>query len=87
MALQRGTEDDLVTLSEQARTAMAYARAISSTPPLFDEGLIEARRHRFTEREIVILATTAAQVNYWARTIQALDIHPAGFCTLPDAHR
>jgi len=33
----------------------------------------------FSEREIVILATTAAQVNYWARMIQVLGAPPAGF--------
>ena len=31
------------------------------------------------EREIVILATTSAQVNYWARLIQALGCPPAPF--------
>jgi alkylhydroperoxidase family enzyme len=36
-------------------------------------------KQHFTEREIVILASTAAQVNYWARLIQALGIPPAGF--------
>lgn len=34
---------------------------------------------KVTGREIVILASTAAQVNYWARLIQALGIPPAGF--------
>jgi hypothetical protein len=33
----------------------------------------------FTEREIVILASTAAQVNYWTRLLQALGVPPAGF--------
>jgi hypothetical protein len=27
----------------------------------------------------VILASTAAQVNYWARLLQALGVPPAGF--------
>ncbi|MCA0251158.1 MAG: carboxymuconolactone decarboxylase family protein [Actinobacteria bacterium] len=86
-ALQRGTEDDIVTLTERERTAIAYARAISSTPLVFDDDLTAALSRHFTEREIVILATTAAQVNYWARTIQALGIQPAGFCTSPGARR
>jgi alkylhydroperoxidase family enzyme len=45
-----------------------------------------ALREAYSERELVILATTAAQVNYWARVIQALGIPPAGFrtdCELP----
>ena len=32
----------------------------------------------FSEREVVMLATTAAQVNLWARTIQALGCPPQG---------
>ena len=65
--------------------AIAYARAISSTPSAFDESLQVALADLFSAREIVILATTAAQVNYWARTVQALAIPPAGFCEVPDA--
>lgn len=84
-ALQRGTEDDLTTLTPRDRTAVAYARAISSTPLVFDEGLRADLGRLFGEREVVIIASTAAQVNYWARTIQALGIGPAGFCEIPDA--
>ena len=82
-ALQEGTEEGVATLTERERTAIAYARAISSTPLTFDERLTQRLRDQFVEREIVILATTAAQVNYWARTIQALGIPPAGFCDVP----
>jgi len=78
-ALQAGAEDDL-PLTPRERTAIAYARAISATPLVFDEPLLSSLAELFSEREIVILATTAAQVNYWARTIQALGIQPAGFC-------
>lgn len=84
-ALQLGEEQALTTLSSREQTAIAYARAISSTPLVFDHNLTTALTRDFDEREIVILATTAAQVNYWARTIQALGIQPAGFCALPDA--
>lgn len=85
MALQRGEEDGLATLTPRERAAIAYARAISSTPLVFDAGQRAELRRLFSEREIVIIATTAAQVNYWARTIQALGIEPAGFCTILDA--
>ncbi|MFZ0528978.1 MAG: carboxymuconolactone decarboxylase family protein [Propionicimonas sp.] len=84
-ALQNGTERDLPTLTPRERVAIAYARAISSTPLAFDESLQVALADLFSAREIVILATTAAQVNYWARTVQALAIPPAGFCEVPDA--
>ena len=82
-ALQHGTEDELTTLTPRDRAAVAYARAISSTPLVFDDGLRAELNRLFTEREVVIIATTAAQVNYWARTIQALGIDPAGFCEIP----
>jgi alkylhydroperoxidase family enzyme len=39
---------------------------------------IEQLKAAFTEREIVILASTAAQVNYWSRMVQALGIPPMG---------
>ncbi len=83
-ALQQGTEGDLATFTPRERTAIAYARAVSSTPLVFDDGLRADLTRLFSEREIVILSTTAAQVNYWARTIQALGIQPAGFCAIPD---
>ena len=79
-ALRLGTEDAVSTFTARERAAIAYARAISSTPLVFDEGLTARLGVLFSEREIVILATTAAQVNYWARTIQALGVQPAGFC-------
>lgn len=84
-SLQRGTEANLASLTPRERAAVAYARAISGSPVVFGDELRAEIALLFTEREIVILATTAAQVNYWARTIQALGIEPAGFCELPDA--
>jgi AhpD family alkylhydroperoxidase len=83
-ALQRGMEGQLATLTPRERAAIAYARAISSTPLVFADDLRVEVSRLFSEREIVILATTAAQVNYWARTIQALGIQPAGFCEIPN---
>ena len=84
-ALQRGTEGSLATLTPRERAAVAYARAISASPVVVSEELRAEIAVLFSEREIVIMATTAAQVNYWARTIQALGIEPAGFCEVPEA--
>ena len=67
------------TFSERERLAIRYARLISQTPLKFTPDFIETVKTNFNEREIVILASTAAQVNYWARLIQALGIPPAGF--------
>ncbi|HHW82382.1 MAG TPA: carboxymuconolactone decarboxylase family protein [Actinomycetales bacterium] len=78
-ALRNGTAADLPHLTPRERTAIEYAVAASSTPLRFETDLLERVTDLFSEREVVILATTAAQVNYWARLIQALQIPPAGF--------
>lgn len=75
----RGDFEQVGTFSEREKLAIAYARAISQTPLKFHPELVERVKSAFTEREFVILASTAAQVNYWARLIQALGIPPAGF--------
>lgn len=67
------------TFSEREKLAIAYTRVISQTPLKFHPDLVNKVKAAFTEREFVILASTAAQVNYWARLIQALGIPPAGF--------
>ena len=71
--------DQVESFSEREKLAIAYARLVSSTPLKFHPDLVERVKSAFTEREFVILASTAAQVNYWARLIQALGIPPAGF--------
>ena len=77
----RGRKDinEIATFSEREKAAIEYARTISQTPLKFYPELIDRLKSLFNEREIVILASTAAQVNYWARLIQALGIPPAGF--------
>ncbi|MBV5266948.1 MAG: hypothetical protein JZU67_00175, partial [Burkholderiaceae bacterium] len=59
--------------------AVQYARLVSQTPLKFFPDFIDQIKANFDEREMVILASTAAQVNYWARLIQALGIPPAGY--------
>lgn len=86
-ALQSGVDPEgVATFSERERLAIRYARAISQSPLSFPDDLVAALRRSFTERELVVLASTAAQVNYWGRLIQALGIPPAGFsarCAVP----
>ena len=76
--------EEVSTFSEREQLAIQYAKLISQTPLKFPITFIEHLKQQFTEREIVILASTAAQVNYWARLIQALGIPPAGFSELCD---
>lgn len=75
----RESIENVSTFSERERLAIQYAKLVSQTPLQFPIAFIEELKRQFTEREIVILASTAAQVNYWARMIQALGIPPAGF--------
>ena len=73
--------DEVPSLSAPERAALAYARAISSTPVAFEAVMIAELKRHFSERAIVIIASTAAQVNFWARLIQSFGATPAGFTT------
>ena len=75
----RGDFENVASFSEREKLAIAYARTISQTPLKFHPDLVERVKSAFSEREFVILVSTAAQVNYWARLIQGLGIPPAGF--------
>lgn len=71
--------ESVTTLTLRERLAVDYARRITETPLRFSPDIVEALKPHFSEHEIVVLATTAAQVNYWTRLIQALGVPPAGF--------
>ena len=93
------TRDELATLlgldaehwsalGEREHAAALYAQSLSSTPVEVSRELQMAVRWRFSDREIVVLATTIAQVNYWARLNNGLGVPSAGFfderaCALP----
>ena len=70
--------ESVASLTDRERLAIEYAREASSTPLAFTTEFGERLTSTFTEREIVVLATTSAQVNYWARLIQALGCPPQG---------
>ena len=65
--------------SDRERIAAEYALALSSTPVVLSPELRSELVARFQPREIVVLATTIAQVNYWARFNQGLGVPAAGF--------
>ena len=71
--------DDALTFTSKEKLAIEYTKLISQTPIKIPKEFMEKIKLNFTEREIVIIASTAAQVNYWARLIQALGVPPAGF--------
>ena len=79
-ALQgRRDPKDVASFTKKERLAIAYAKSGTSTPLAYSMQLIAELQKEFTEREIVILATTIAQVNYWTRLIQSLGVPPSGF--------
>jgi AhpD family alkylhydroperoxidase len=70
------------------RIAAEYAVALSSTPVVLSPALRAELVAAFSAREVVVLATTIAQVNYWARFNHGLGVPSAGFfdatvCRLP----
>ncbi len=71
--------EDIPSFTPRERLAIHYSRLISSTPLSFPASFVAELKESFSEREIVVLATTAAQVNYWTRLIQALGCPPEGF--------
>lgn len=75
----RKSSEEVPSLTTRERLAIEYARLVSSTPLKFPVSFVAELKKQFNEREIVILASTAAQVNYWTRLIQALGCPPEGF--------
>jgi hypothetical protein len=64
---------------QESESEQEYSRLISCSPIAFPGSFIDILKVNFTEWEIVILASTAAQVNYRAWLLQALGVPPAGF--------
>lgn len=73
------TLESVPTFSEAERTVARYVASLCSTPVSVTEEHVRALRRHFSERAVVILATTAAQVNLWTRLIQGLGLPIAGF--------
>lgn len=76
------------TLGVRPHLAARYAEALTVTPVVVSSELAEALRAAFSPRELVVLATTIAQVNFWSRFNQGLGVPSAGFfdesvCRLP----
>lgn len=80
MALKGSLELDAVkSFSKREVIALEYAILISKTPLVFEEKFISKLKSEFSEKEIVMMASTIASVNYWARFNQSLGVLPAGF--------
>lgn len=69
---------DVATLAPHERLAIEYARLASQTPIAIPREFGDQLAAAYTPRELVVLASTIAQVNYWARLIQGLGCPPEG---------
>ena len=67
---------EVSSITSMEALAIAYARKASESPLTFTPEFGAELTAMFSEREIVVLASTSAQVNYWARLIQALGCPP-----------
>ncbi len=76
--------DEVDSLDCKERRVLELAIRLSSTPLAMDADFTQKLKDQFSDREILILTATAAQVNYWARLIQSLGVSPAGFTKLGD---
>jgi alkylhydroperoxidase family enzyme len=61
-----------VSFSARERLAIEYARLASATPLTIPPAFGARLAAEFTPRELVVLATTIVQVNYWARLASGL---------------
>ena len=73
--------DSVASIDARERAALRYVRCICATPLAFPTDVIDDMARHFSPRATVIVASTCAQVNFWARLIQALGVPPAGFST------
>ncbi|MHB1484162.1 MAG: carboxymuconolactone decarboxylase family protein [Saccharofermentanales bacterium] len=80
MAMKCGSElEDVKSFSKREITALEYAILMSKTPLVFEDEFVKKLKSEFSEKEIVMMASTIASVNFWARFNQALGVLPAGF--------
>jgi AhpD family alkylhydroperoxidase len=78
--------ESVPSLTARERAALRYVDCMCSTPLAFTPDVVDEMKRYFTERGMVIVASTCAQVNFWARLIQSLGVPPAGFsaaCVIP----
>ena len=67
------------SFSEKEQLVMEYVNLVTKTPVIIPEEIVNNMQKHFSERGIIIIASTIVQVNYWARLIRSLGIPVAGF--------
>lgn len=71
--------EEIKSLTYEEKIVLKYAVALTITPISISSELLDSILNVFTEREIVIIVSTIAQVNFWTRLIQGVGVPPAGF--------
>ncbi|MBS7442475.1 carboxymuconolactone decarboxylase family protein [Enterobacter sp. 120016] len=75
-----GNWHDSALFTEQERAALAYAEAVTATPPWADEAIRTALKRHFTDEAITEMTALIAFQNLSARFNAALDIPAQGLC-------
>jgi len=75
----RKSENEIHSFSEKESATLDYVKHLTRSPIVMPKEVYDRIIRNFTPREIVILASTVAQVDYWARLIQGLGVPPEGF--------
>lgn len=70
---------NIATFSGKERAALAYVEGACLTPVSYPVEVVANLKNHFDEKGLVLIASTAAQVNFWTRLIQGLGAPPAGF--------
>ena len=73
---------EINSLSRAEKLALRYARALTATPIAVETELLQEVLGAFSERELVVIVGTIAQVNFWTRLIQGIGVPPAGFSAI-----
>lgn len=71
--------EQVPTFLEKEIVLLKYVKNLCASPIIMPKEIYDGMIHNYTEREIVIIASTVAQVNYWARLIQGLGVPSEGF--------
>jgi alkylhydroperoxidase family enzyme len=75
----RKLENEVNSFSEKESATLDYVKHLTRSPIQMPKEVSDRMIRNFTPREIVILASTVAHVDYWARLIQGLGVPPEGF--------
>ncbi|MBP9163592.1 MAG: carboxymuconolactone decarboxylase family protein [Leptospiraceae bacterium] len=67
------------TFSAKEKAALNYAKELTLTKGNIQSETIQKLKQEFSERAILIIASTIAQVSYWTVLMQGLGIQPLGF--------